>query len=158
MSAETKSGLQGKSVAVGEETALTQEPLAAGEKEKMTIPQIILAGLGFLSFGIGVVGIFVPLLPATEFIILAAFLFAKSSPRFHRWVLQTKVYNTYVRPFKEKGGLPKKAKIQMVATSLVVLAISAALVRIWYVWLVLAIAAAAILYVVLIRTPTRPEE
>ncbi len=128
------------------------------EKEKMTIPQKILAGLGFLSFGIGVVGIFVPLLPTTEFIMLATFLFMKSSPRFHRWILQTKVYNNYVRPFKEKGGLTKKTKAKMLIPSLSVLAISAALVRVWYVWIVLAVVALGLLYLVLVRTPTRLEE
>lgn len=128
------------------------------EKEKMTIPQKILAGLGFLSFGIGVVGIFVPLLPTTEFIMLATFLFMKSSPRFHRWILQTKVYNNYVRPFKEKGGLTKKTKAKMLIPSLSVLAISAALVRVWYVWIVLAVVALGLLYLILVRTPTRLEE
>lgn len=128
------------------------------EKEKMTIPQRILAGLGFLSFGIGVVGIFVPLLPTTEFILLATFLFMKSSPRFHSWTLQTKAYNNYVRPFKEKGGITKKTKAKMLVPSLIVLAISAAFVRIWYVWIVLAVVAIGLLYLVLVRTPTRLEE
>ncbi len=128
------------------------------EKEKMTIPQMILAGLGFLCFSIGVVGIFVPLLPTTEFILLATFLFMKSSPRFHSWILQTKVYDNYVRPFKEKGGITKKTKAKMLVPSLGLLAVSAAFVRVWYVWIVLAVVAAGLLYLVLVRTPTRLEE
>lgn len=126
--------------------------------ERITVKRAILVGLGFLSLGIGVVGIFVPLLPTTEFVMLAAFLFSLSSTRFHTWLLNTKVYNTYVRPFKEKGGLPARAKATMLATSLVVLGISAFFVRLWYVWVILAICALVIVYVILIRTPTRKED
>lgn len=130
---------------------------AAPDQEKMSFKQIILAGLGFLSLGIGIIGVFVPLLPTTEFVMLAAFLFMNSSPRFHAWLLQTKVYNTYVRPFKETGGIPKKTKIKMLVMSLSVLAISAVFIRIWYVWLILGIVAVSILYMLLIRVPTREE-
>lgn len=63
---------------------------------------------------------------------LAAFLLAKSSPRLHARILQTKTYNAYVRPFKEKGGMPRATKIRAIAISLGVLAVSAAIVRIWY--------------------------
>ncbi len=137
-------------------SAMTTEP--NGKTEKMTVGQMVLAGLGFMCFGIGVVGIFVPLLPTTDFILIATFLFMKSSPRFHNWILQTKVYNDYVRPFKEKGGMTKKAKAKMLISSLSVLAISAAFVRIWYAWIILAIVAAGLLYLILVRTPTRLED
>ncbi len=128
------------------------------KKEKMTIPQMMLAGLGFLCFGIGAVGIFVPLLPTTVFILIATFLFMKSSPRFHNWIMQTKVYNDYVRPFKEKGGMTKKGKVKMLVSSLSVLAISAVFVRVWYAWLILALVAVGLLYLILVRISTRLEE
>lgn len=127
-------------------------------RERMTVKRAILIGLGFLSLGIGVVGVFVPLLPTTEFVMLAAFLFSISSTRFHTWLLNTKVYNTYVRPFKEKGGLPVRAKATMLATSLAVLGVSAFFVRLWYVWVILGVCALAIAYMILIRTPTRKED
>lgn len=135
--------------------SVTAEP---AEKEHLTVKQKIFAGLGFLSLGIGVVGIFVPILPTTEFVMLAAFLFAKSSPRFHKWLLETKVYKTYVQPFKEKGGLPKRTKAKMLIMSFAVLGVSAALVRIWYVWLILGLVAAMMLWLLLIHVPTRSEE
>lgn len=124
----------------------------------MTASQTVLAGLGFLVFGIGVVGIFVPLLPTTPLVILAAFLLAKSSPRFHTRILQTKTYRTYVLPFKEKGGMPRAAKIRALAISLSILAISAAIVRIWYVWIILGIVATAISYTLIVRVPTQKNE
>ena len=90
-------------------------------RTRMTAGQMALAGLGFLVFGIGVIGIFVPLLPTTPLVMLAAFLLAKSSPRLHARILQTKTYCTYVLPFKEKGGMPRAAKIRALAISLGVL-------------------------------------
>ncbi len=124
----------------------------------MTAGQMALAGLGFLVFGIGVIGIFVPLLPTTPLVMLAAFLLAKSSPRLHARILQTKTYCTYVLPFKEKGGMPRAAKIRALAISLGVLAVSAAIVRIWYVWIVLGIVATAISYTLIVRVPTQKNE
>lgn len=130
----------------------------AQTEERLSLKQKVFAALGFLSLGIGMVGIFVPLLPTTEFVMLAAFLLAKSSPRFHKWLLDTKVYRIYVQPFKEKGGLPKKTKAKMLAASLSVLAISACIVRVWYAWLALALIAAMLLWLLLIHVPTRAQE
>lgn len=125
------------------------------ERMRMTAGQMALAGLGFLVFGIGVVGIFVPLLPTTPLVMLAAFLLAKSSPRFHANILQTKAYRTYVLPFKEKGGMARTAKIRALTISLGILAISAAVVRVWYVWIILGIVATAISYTLIVRVPTQ---
>lgn len=140
--------------AVGEQPADGK----AVQHQRMTVGRAILMGLGWVSLAVGVVGIFVPLLPTTEFVMLAAFLFMKSSPRFHTWLLGTKVYRTYVQPFKETGGIPKKTKIRMLAISLTVLAVSAVLVPRWYVWLVLGVVAAALLYLLLVRIPTRDDD
>ena len=55
---------------------------------------------------IGCIGVFVPVLPTTPLLLLATFLFAKSSPRCHAWIISTRVYRTYVAAFKEAGGIP----------------------------------------------------
>lgn len=129
--------------------------IAPTQPGRMTASRAALIGLGFLSLGLGMLGVFVPLLPTCPLVMLAAFLFAKSSPRFHAWLLNTKVYRTYVQPFKERGGIPKQSKIRMLALSLGILAISAALVRVWYAWLILGIVAACLTYGILVRVPTR---
>ena len=130
----------------------------SNERMRMTAGQMALTGLGLLVFGIGIVGIFVPLLPTTPLVMLAAFLLARSSPRLHARILRTKTYRTYVLPFKEKGGMARTAKIRALAISLGVLAVSAAIVRIWYAWVILGIVAAAISYTLIVRVPTQKSE
>lgn len=152
---ETTAGSRRAAVAAAGEQPADDK---AAQPQRMTVGRAILMGLGWVSLAVGVVGIFVPLLPTTEFVMLAAFLFMKSSPRFHTWLLGTKVYRTYVQPFKETGGIPKKTKIRMLAISLTVLAVSAVVVPRWYVWLVLGVVAAALLYLLLVRIPTRDDD
>ncbi len=142
------------------ETATTRQSekaVDAAAGSPMTLKRIVLMTLGFISFGAGVVGIFVPLLPTTEFIVLSAFLFAKSSPRFHNWVLNTKVYRGYVEPFLGKKGASMKVKTRIALSSAIVLLVSAILMKRWYVYLILGCLMAAILYVVFVRVPTSEE-
>lgn len=142
------------------ETATTrqsEEEARRAERAPMTPKRIIFMTLGFISFGAGVVGIFLPLLPTTEFIVLAAFLFAKSSPRFHNWVLSTKVYRTYVEPFLGKKGATMKVKTRIAVSSGIVIVISAILMHVWYAYLILGILVAAIGYVLFVRVPTIEE-
>jgi uncharacterized membrane protein YbaN (DUF454 family) len=104
------------------------------------------------------VGIFVPVLPTTPLLLLATFLFAKSSPRYHAWIQQTRAYRRYVVPFKERGGLPLGQKLRIVALSFVVMGVSAGVVRVVYVWVILALVALWLLYLMFIRIPTVPKK
>ncbi len=71
----------------------------------------VLLFLGFLSLACGVVGIFVPLLPTTPFLLLAAALFFRSSPRAYKWLLGHKRLGPYIRDFRENRSMPLRAKI-----------------------------------------------
>jgi uncharacterized membrane protein YbaN (DUF454 family) len=78
---------------------------------KNKILRNLLVGAGFISIGIGVIGIFVPLLPATDFFLLAALCFGASSPKFYHWLLFNKLFGKYIRDYKEGRGMSLGTKI-----------------------------------------------
>ncbi len=75
----------------------------------MTRTLYLLLGFGFTA--LGVAGAFLPLLPTTVFLILAAACFAKSSPRMEAWILNHKQFGPLVRDWRAHGAIPKRAKV-----------------------------------------------
>src|SRR5262245_65447485 len=74
--------------------------------------------VGFAAVGIGMVGIVVPGLPTTGFFVLAAACFARSSPRFERWVLDLPSVGPLVRDYRDGLGMPRLAKVIAIAMML----------------------------------------
>lgn len=70
---------------------------------------------GFLLVAIGVVGIFLPVLPTTIFLILASACFVKSSPKANEWLRNHKVLGMYIKNYQDKSGLTIRAKIFNIA-------------------------------------------
>lgn len=70
----------------------------------------LLIGLGTLCVALGAVGIFVPLLPTTPFLLLAAFCFARSSPRFHAWMLGHRWLGAHLRDYRDGRGMSRREK------------------------------------------------
>ena len=86
-------------------------PEIAAADPKAAVVQTVLRLAGFLCLGLGIVGAFVPLLPTTCFLILAACCFAKSAPRWRRRILEHPRFGPPVRAFLEDGTLSRRAKI-----------------------------------------------
>ena len=80
--------------------------------------------LGILNVALGVAGILIPLLPTTPFLLLAAFLFARSSDRLHHWLLDHKYLGPYIHAFRNRTGLTRAQKIRIGASFSVFLGIS----------------------------------
>lgn len=72
--------------------------------------RFIWAGLGVLSLGLGFVGIFLPLLPTVPFLLLSAFLFSRSSPRLHTWLLSHPQFGPLIEDWNRSGVIRPRAK------------------------------------------------
>lgn len=118
----------------------------------------LLLACAWTAFALGCVGIAVPVLPTTPLLLLATFLFAKSSPRLHAWICSTKVYRSYVGAFKKAGGIPLGTKVRILCVSFLLMGISAWAVQKVVVWAVLGCVAVFLLWLMLVRIPTvKPE-
>ncbi len=78
---------------------------------------------GLLALMLGIIGIFVPLLPTTPFLLLAAACFARRSTRMHGWLLGHPVFGKFLSDYEQGKGIPARAKVLallMMWTSLLV--------------------------------------
>lgn len=71
----------------------------------------VLFACGCLSVVLGVIGIFLPVLPTTPFLLLAAACFARSSQRFYLWLVLHPRLGPWVRDYLEGQGIPRKGKV-----------------------------------------------
>ena len=109
--------------------------------------------LGWLFTGLALIGVVLPILPTTPFILLAGWLFARSSERYERWLKSTSVYKRYAVPFLEAGGLSFRKKAELLITVYTVLLISGLLVANTHVRIFLGVLA-FVKFIVLCRMPT----
>lgn len=79
---------------------------------------------GFIALILGIIGIFVPLLPTTPFILLAAFLFARSSTRMHRWLLDNRHFGPLITQWEKSRSMPRKARRRAFGLIILTFAIS----------------------------------
>ena len=80
------------------------------EHHSSTTARIILVILGTTFVIIGVVGIFLPVLPTTPFMLLAAWCYAKSSTRFYNWIMNNRVFGPIILEWRQYRSIPKRAK------------------------------------------------
>jgi uncharacterized membrane protein YbaN (DUF454 family) len=80
--------------------------------------------VGLLALALGAIGIALPLLPTTPFILLAAFAFAQSSEKLHQWLLDHNVFGPLIDNWQQHGAISRRAKVLSVVSMGVVLGIS----------------------------------
>ena len=76
--------------------------------------KILLLIIGHISLGLGVLGIVLPILPTTPFLLLSLFCFAKSSDKLHDFILNNKYLAPYVKDFMNGEGIPRKVKNRVI--------------------------------------------
>lgn len=114
--------------------------------------------IGLVSTGLGIIGIFVPLLPTTPFLLLAAACFARSSERFHSWLVNHNHLGPMIRGYLDGSGIPLRAKRIAIALVWLTLPPSALLLvpPVWAKTLLVLLAISITWY--LLRLPTLQEE
>ncbi|MEP7273007.1 MAG: YbaN family protein [Acidobacteriota bacterium] len=87
--------------------------------------------VGFTMVGLGVVGIPTPILPTTPFLLLAAYCFARSSPRWHEWLVSHRILGPYIAAFREKKGLTIGQKRRIAVAITFTLLVTALFTPLW---------------------------
>ncbi|TXH92342.1 MAG: DUF454 domain-containing protein [Pseudomonas sp.] len=81
------------------------------EQSRSPVIRTLLLAIGWLSVTLGIIGIFLPVLPTTPFLLLAAACFARSSRRFYLWLVEHPRLGPWVRDYLDGHGIPLKAKV-----------------------------------------------
>ncbi len=90
--------------------------------------RVVLIIAGTIFVGLGVLGIFLPLLPTTPFLLLAAACYARSSERFYNWLLNNKWFGRYIKNYREGKGIPLKVKVLSISLLWITIIFSAAFI------------------------------
>lgn len=113
-------------------------------------------GVGWLSVGLGLIGIFVPLWPTTCFLLLAAWCFARSSSAAERWLHENRLFGRYLRDYRERGIISTRVRRTTLLTlwGFMGISIFPFVDRLWVVALALLVAVGVTLH--LYSLPTEP--
>lgn len=108
--------------------------------------RIFLIIVGLISLGLGVMGIFLPMLPTTPFLLLSAAVWLKASPSLYEWLLNHRLFGEYIRNFREHRAIPLRVKI--ISVSMVWLTIGYCIFAVvnewWWAQVLMALLAVAI--------------
>lgn len=102
--------------------------------KRKKIVRFVFLSTGTLSLSLGVIGIFVPLLPTTPFLLLAAACYARGSKKFYDWLINHKVFGSYIRNIREGKGIPKRTKFSAISLLWITILFSVFMV-VPYLWL-----------------------
>ncbi len=76
----------------------------------MKVQNVFFVTVGAMSLALGILGVFLPILPTTPFVLLAAFCFSKGSPRLHAWILRNRVFGPLIQDWQQHGVIRRPAK------------------------------------------------
>jgi len=121
--------------------------------EKKSFKKHLLIAAGIVSTLLGIIGIFIPLLPTTPLLLLAAACFMRSSDRLYTALVRHKVLGLYIKNYIEKKGIPIKIKLFSIALLWVGILSSAifATDKLWLQLLLISIAVAVSIHIILVR-------
>jgi uncharacterized membrane protein YbaN (DUF454 family) len=106
--------------------------------------KLLLSIAGFAALGLGGIGIFLPVLPTTPFVLCAAGCFSAANPALYRKLANSRYFGEYIRNYREKTGVSHTAKLRALIFLWLTLSVSAAVFRRPLVWAILALVGAAV--------------
>lgn len=135
----------------------TKPEMTQSPKQKLVenrLLRMLLVAIGWLAVILGVIGLFLPVMPTVPFLLLAVACFARSSERFHSWLVDHRHLGPLIRMYISGAGMPLRAKVSAVIMIWLSLLISAFLLvkLIWVRLLLIGIGACLTFY--LLRLPT----
>ncbi|MFP1867276.1 DUF454 family protein [Lonsdalea quercina] len=109
--------------------------------------RVVLIVLGWIAVVLATLGVVLPLLPTTPFLLLAAWCFARSSPRFHHWLLHRSWFGGYLRHWQQHRALPPGVKVKALAVIVATFALSIWMINIpWVRGLLLVVMACLLIF------------
>ena len=126
----------------------------SSKKVKNRIRKYLLITSGTISVFLAFIGIFLPILPTTPFLLLAAALYSKSSDKFYNWLINNKLFGSFIKNYREGNGITQQVKSILIASlwliigSTVIYAVQNVYVRI----LLLVIAIGVTIHLLMITT------
>jgi uncharacterized membrane protein YbaN (DUF454 family) len=94
-----------------ENTKKASEQFDQAKLLKSKLGRKLLIAAGSLFVAIGLIGVFLPVLPTTPFLLLAAWCYSKSSERFYNWLITNKWFGEYIKNYQEGKGIPITVKL-----------------------------------------------
>lgn len=108
--------------------------------------RILLVVCGFLLISLGILGMFLPILPTTPFLLLASYCFTRSSKRLDDWLKSNRWFGTYIRNYREGKGVTLGHKVITISLLWLTIGYTAWRLPFWWVQLILAGVAIGVFY------------
>lgn len=138
---------------VGHDANLKRAIMKAPYQHRNPVIRYTLFTIGWISFVLGIIGILLPVLPTTPFLLLSAACFLRSSPRFYAWLTEHRWWGKYIRYYLNGEGIPRRIKI-LIIIMLWVTILTSALLIVKIHWLsVMMISVSTIISIYIIRQP-----
>lgn len=125
----------------------------------MNLKKIVLFASGCFSLALGTLGIFLPVLPTTPFVLLAGLCFSASSPKIYGIIRKSKFFGSYIENYRNNTGVPVSVKMKSIFSMWLLLALSAYFMNKTWAYIVFPIIGTAVsIHILLLKTRKKEQD